>query len=218
MGVKERKQREKDQRRREILVAARDVVMLEGPAALTMDRVAEVTELSKGTLYLYFPSRADLLGNLVLDFQSEMTRVMHAAAAETSNPLDGLEAVGRTYWSFMQGQVALAPLIEMARTRVFSEGLSPELMARLLEEGMGPFVLMTELVRQAQAQGLVQAEQDPLELSLSLAAVSIGVLQMGTPAEGCPLPIPPERLLVRAWTLILRSVVIGDFPEPALPA
>lgn len=218
MGVKERKQREKEQRRREILDAARDLVMREGPGTLTMDRVAEVTELSKGTLYLYFPSRSDLLGWLVVEFNAGLAGAMREAAVARENPLEALEAVGRAYWSYMRGQAPLAPLIEMAHTSVFGEGLSAEVAACLAEEGIGPFRLMSELVQRAQAQGLVRAEQDPMELSMALAAASMGVMQMRTALAGCGLPIAPEQLLVRAWTLILRSVVVGEFPEPVPPS
>jgi len=60
MGITERKEREKQQRREEIMQAAEVVFFSKGFEKSTMDDVAEKAELSKGTLYLYFKSKEDL--------------------------------------------------------------------------------------------------------------------------------------------------------------
>ena len=60
MGIAERKEREKQQRREEIMQAAEEVFFSKGFEKSTMDDVAEKAELSKGTLYLYFKSKEDL--------------------------------------------------------------------------------------------------------------------------------------------------------------
>lgn len=60
MGIAERKEREKQQRREEIIQAAEKVFFSKGFEKSTMDDIAERAELSKGTLYLYFKSKEDL--------------------------------------------------------------------------------------------------------------------------------------------------------------
>jgi TetR/AcrR family transcriptional regulator len=60
MGIAERKEREKQLRREEIVTAAEKVFFSKGFDLSTMDDVAEEAELSKGTLYLYFKSKEDL--------------------------------------------------------------------------------------------------------------------------------------------------------------
>ena len=60
MGIAERKEREKQLRREEIVTAAEKVFFSKGFDLSTMDDVAEKAELSKGTLYLYFKSKEDL--------------------------------------------------------------------------------------------------------------------------------------------------------------
>jgi TetR/AcrR family transcriptional regulator len=57
MGIAERKEREKQQRREEIILAAERVFYSMGPENATMDDVAAEAELSKGTLYLYFKNK-----------------------------------------------------------------------------------------------------------------------------------------------------------------
>jgi TetR/AcrR family transcriptional regulator len=61
MGIAERKEREKLKRRKEILSAAEKIFFAPSGDKGTMDDVAKKVELSKGTLYLYFKNKTDLL-------------------------------------------------------------------------------------------------------------------------------------------------------------
>jgi TetR/AcrR family transcriptional regulator len=60
MGIPERKEREKERRREEILDAAQKVFFEKGLHSATMDEISEVAELSKATIYLHFVSKEDL--------------------------------------------------------------------------------------------------------------------------------------------------------------
>lgn len=60
MGTIERKERERRWRKELILNAAISIIEEKGFEKTTMDEIAEKTELSKGTLYLYFNDKASL--------------------------------------------------------------------------------------------------------------------------------------------------------------
>jgi len=60
MGIQERKEREKERRREEILDAAQRVFVEKGLTIATVDDIVTAAELSKGTLYLYFESKEDI--------------------------------------------------------------------------------------------------------------------------------------------------------------
>jgi AcrR family transcriptional regulator len=62
-----RREREKAAHRQEIMNAAVRVFARRGFAAATLDEIAQEAEFSKGTLYLYFPSKEDLLFNVLFD-------------------------------------------------------------------------------------------------------------------------------------------------------
>jgi AcrR family transcriptional regulator len=64
MGIKERKEREKERRRQQILVAAKRVFVNKGFGKATMEDIANEAELSPGTLYLYFKSKDELCASL----------------------------------------------------------------------------------------------------------------------------------------------------------
>lgn len=66
MGIQERKQREREMRRQQIMVAAKRVFTEKGYEKSTMEDIAKEAELSPGTLYLYFRSKDELYASLCL--------------------------------------------------------------------------------------------------------------------------------------------------------
>lgn len=67
MGIHERKQREKERRREEIIHAAGKVFSTKGFNTATMEEIASKAELSPGTLYLYFKNKEELHTSLSID-------------------------------------------------------------------------------------------------------------------------------------------------------
>jgi AcrR family transcriptional regulator len=66
MGIQERKEREKERRRQQILVAAKNIFYKKGFNKTTMEDIASAAELSPGTLYLYFKNKDELFASLSL--------------------------------------------------------------------------------------------------------------------------------------------------------
>ncbi len=66
MGIQERKARERERRRQQIMVAAKRVFSTHGFAKATMEDIANEAELSPGTLYLYFKNKDELYASLTL--------------------------------------------------------------------------------------------------------------------------------------------------------
>jgi AcrR family transcriptional regulator len=61
MGVKERRERQKENLRQEIFDAASELFALEGYANVSMRKIAERIEYSPTTIYLYFKDKNELL-------------------------------------------------------------------------------------------------------------------------------------------------------------
>ncbi len=116
MGIAERKEREKQQRKEEIVRAAEQVFFTRGFHEATMDDIAEEAELSKGTLYLYFKSKEDL-----------HTAVAHRATAMLSAALEG---IGKTESS------AIDKLVSMGRATIrFSQDYPDHMKSIIFLEG-----------------------------------------------------------------------------------
>lgn len=66
MGRKERREREKEVRRKQIQEAAVQVFMRKGFNTATMEDIAQESELSTGAIYSYFKSKEELFSSLAL--------------------------------------------------------------------------------------------------------------------------------------------------------
>jgi AcrR family transcriptional regulator len=65
MGLEERRKREKEQRRGEILNAARKLFFERGFKEVTVANIAKKAELSKGSIYLYFNSKEEIYTHIL---------------------------------------------------------------------------------------------------------------------------------------------------------
>jgi len=75
---------------REILDAARCVVAQHGFQGATIDRVAEEASIAKGTVYLYFHNKDELLKAAVEQGIETFTAQLRAEVAEVKTPLEKL--------------------------------------------------------------------------------------------------------------------------------
>jgi TetR/AcrR family transcriptional regulator, transcriptional repressor for nem operon len=80
-----------EQRKSDLLGAARDLFVSKGIAATTLEEITDGAGVSKGLFYVYFRSKDDLVAALQEDFSTKFAeRVARAAAAEPdwANKLD----------------------------------------------------------------------------------------------------------------------------------
>ncbi|MBK1813279.1 TetR/AcrR family transcriptional regulator [Clostridium sp. YIM B02505] len=66
MGAEERKEKEKEIRRRDIIDAAERVIFSKGYDVATMDDVAKAAEFSKRTVYVYFKSKEQIYFEIMI--------------------------------------------------------------------------------------------------------------------------------------------------------
>ncbi|MBN2423796.1 MAG: TetR/AcrR family transcriptional regulator [Calditrichaceae bacterium] len=100
MGIAERKEREKEQRRVEIIDAAERIFFSKGLEVATMDDVAEEAELSKGTLYLYFKNKEDLYLAINERGLKILEEIFQTAIDKHKTGLDKIIAIGNAYRDF----------------------------------------------------------------------------------------------------------------------
>jgi AcrR family transcriptional regulator len=66
MGLLERREKEKDNRRMLILKSARTLFFAKGFKNVTVDKIAKYSELGKGSIYLYFNSKEEIYAQILL--------------------------------------------------------------------------------------------------------------------------------------------------------
>jgi AcrR family transcriptional regulator len=86
MGTQERRTRERQERRRQILGQARRLFWKQGFDRTTMPAVAAAAEVAPGTLYLYFPGKDALYIELLIDGYAKLLALLQAAADGPGSP------------------------------------------------------------------------------------------------------------------------------------
>ncbi len=94
MGIQERKERERERRRQQIMVAAKRVFSAKGLSKATMEDIAKEAELSPGTLYLYFKNKDELFASLSLRIlQYLLIRLEHVKNETDLTPEERMNAL-----------------------------------------------------------------------------------------------------------------------------
>jgi AcrR family transcriptional regulator len=202
MGTLERRAREKDAKRRSILHAAIRCFGKHGYDATTLDDVGRQAEVAKGTLYLYFRSKADLFASLLMDQGFE---VFSSAIDETLSPgkkpttalrdfasrfqelcLDGRKEIFEFFIQLDRGDISrdLSPDLRQEARRRLEHILSQ--VARVVDEGRksGEFV-----------------GPEGRRVALVLWAVCVGVAHLAKGGYRAP------EVLGDAITILLRGLV-----------
>ena len=76
MGVVERRKREREVRRELAIDAAMRIFEEEGYYALTMEKIAERSEVSRAALYLYFKSKEEILISAIVSHADYFARIL----------------------------------------------------------------------------------------------------------------------------------------------
>lgn len=104
MGVTERRQREKEELRQEILSAARELFVKEGYANVSMRRIADKIEYSPTTIYLYFQDKGGLLDCIVEERLRELLNQLNDL--HDSAPIDPVSDLKRGLRKYVDYWVA----------------------------------------------------------------------------------------------------------------
>lgn len=100
MGIKQRRERERQEIRQSILSAARQIAIEEGWQAVTTRKVAERIEYSQPTIYEYFENKEAILFALLRYGYEQLVAVVQVAFDSTDDPEARLLAMSGAYWDF----------------------------------------------------------------------------------------------------------------------
>src|SRR5438874_12159676 len=126
-------------RRIAILAAARDTAAEAGMAAVQIAPVADRANVAAGTVYRYFPSKAELISELIADVAADQLDAVRRAADAAPGPLSALAAAVTTVAADIVSQrklawaIAAEPIeVDVAPSRIESRrAIVAEIAARI---------------------------------------------------------------------------------------
>ena len=168
--------KKREGRRQQILEAALAWFSENGFHQTGMADIVKRSGLSHGAVYLYFPSKDDLIEALA-DDRHRREAVLNSVAQGSADPIDGLHALVRTYAQWLTDPTG------EARRRVGIHGWAEALRNRRVRTGVVegidmPRALIVALVERAQHDGLIKRDLGADAMARVLIAIFQGfVLQ-----------------------------------------
>jgi AcrR family transcriptional regulator len=201
-------------RTQEILAAARQLLEQRGLEAMTMEEIAAAAGVAKGTLYLYFQSKDDLIQALITLVCENILKDLEASLQAPGTPAEKLRRVVSVLLEYLNRERLLFPIYarELLRgKRETREGFWRNyqeleerfvtLVTGLFAEGIatGQFIsanprLLTFLIRglvratgyYQQAEGQAEAAQEALPVILTLLSSGL-IREPQSPVEEAAL-------------------------------
>ncbi|MFZ1292192.1 MAG: TetR/AcrR family transcriptional regulator [Melioribacteraceae bacterium] len=180
MGISERKEREKLQRRQEIILAAEKVFFSKGFTNSTMDDIAAEAELSKGTIYLYFKSKEELFKVFVNRGITKLYELFVEFSSKQPNGLLKVKAIGEAYIKFYYEYPNYYQAMMFEESKQVSEISNESEDMEILKIKMDTNKILVDTIIEGMNDGSIRKDLDPVKTSLVLWGESLGVLQLAT--------------------------------------
>ncbi|MEW9553710.1 TetR/AcrR family transcriptional regulator [Nonomuraea sp. NPDC050783] len=174
MTIQNRKERERAEREKLIITAARELAEAEGWEAVTTRRLAERVEYSQPVLYSHFKGKGAIMTAVALEGFAELAAELREARMAAPDPAQALARVGAAYVAFADRRPALYDA--MFRQSVDLPFATPETPAAL----RAGFEEFTEALRpHLRAPHLAGADPGPLAETFWAALHGLATLMRG---------------------------------------
>ena len=176
MGISDRRQREKEQRRTEILDAAERLFFSKNYEEVSMDGIAREVELNKATIYLYFESKEALYAAIVLRGIA-ILKVRYMECMEKKAPgIVKVALLGQAYHQFALEYPDYLRMIHFYGSERFSKE-NP--CTAEIGKGYGVCRLfLRDAIQEGIDDGTIRSDLDPFLTSMYLMISYMGILSM----------------------------------------
>lgn len=208
--VRERREEEKAERRRQILDAAERVIAKEGWENTDFGKIAKVARLSRSLVYVYFPARDDLFHAVCGRGLVDLEKRFAAAMARRRTGIEQVMELGKAYHAFAREQ----PLYFDIIAQFNGKEVHPEERSGDQQEahahGRGCLAMLATALATGVKDGSVRKSIGDVHLaSLSIWAFAHGLIQIAS-AQGCLLQqdfeIEPDQMIEHGLRLLRSSL------------
>ena len=175
MGIEDRRERERLARREAILTGARELFLSKGFNGTTMDEVAQMAELSKGTLYLYFTSKEELYVTVMSEGLKILFDRIEQASALDLPPDQMIRKLGEVYYRYYLDHREYFRILFFLEHGDVSKQLPRELIQENLERGIRCLRLYAGVVQKGIDEGVFSAV-DPWKAAVAFWGATNGIL------------------------------------------
>lgn len=176
MGIQERKERERERRRQQIIVAAKRVFSAKGFNKATMEDIAKEAELSPGTIYIYFKNKDELYASLSLRILKHLNiRLEHVKNESYSDHDDRIASLKQALYDVYEFDPLILINMFHLQSSETLKSLSPELMEEIKQLSKSSLGSMADIFEEGIRKGAF-IDQHPVALADILWAMFSGIV------------------------------------------
>lgn len=206
MTTKERKEREKLARKKAILDAARKVFFKKGFHATTMDHIAEVAELSKGSLYLYFPTKEELYLSILIEGLDILCKGFEKAVKGVEDWETQIRNIGRAYYTFYREEKNYFQILFLFQHGEITSKVSDEVHQTCVEKGFSCLGILCKAIELGMESGEIQGD-NAMELAIILWGSVNGVILLYEEEDHKKvIPSSLDRIIQISFDLFLEGL------------
>jgi len=178
MGIRERKAREIESRRKGILVAARTLFARRGLAGVTLDDIAAAIEFSKGTIYNHFGSKEEIFAAILLEQLDALLGSLRLAARSGRDAAARLRNVTAAYLRFYQERREYFRLLFFIDVVSDQERVPAALRKEIRLRKIACLAELQRIVKEGARAGEFENGRPAVRVSLLLWGMMNGILQL----------------------------------------
>jgi TetR/AcrR family transcriptional regulator len=176
MGISDRKQREKEQRKTEIADAAERLFFSRRYEEVSMDDIAREVDLNKATIYLYFENKETLFATIVVRGIRILEGKYRECMEKEAPGIVKVALMGQAYEQFASEYPEYLRLIHFYGSERFS-GENP--YTAEIGKGYGTCrKILQDAIHEGIGDGTIRADLDPFLTSMYLMISFMGILSM----------------------------------------
>jgi len=177
MAIADRRKREREQRRNELIDAAEKLFFAKDYDNVTMDEIANEAEVNKALLYYYFKNKEALFFAVHLRIVWILHKLYVKCSKMDTDGLSKLKAMGQSTFEFSKECPDHFRLYSYAGTERFSNADNED-AKKAVELATEMWKLIVEAFLQGQKEGIVRNDLDPVEMSVYLNLITMGTLNV----------------------------------------
>ncbi|MFM7629749.1 MAG: TetR/AcrR family transcriptional regulator [Algoriphagus sp.] len=156
MGIPERKERDKEELRERILVAAKTLFLEKGVEKTSIRNIADLIEYSPGSIYHYFKDKNEIFHALHSEgFQLLMSRM--EPLTQVANPMERLKKMGSIYIAFALENPDMYDLMFIKDAPILHVSNSNE---EQWKEGFGTFNFLRTTIQECIQKGHFRGHEE----------------------------------------------------------
>lgn len=176
MAIADRRKREREQRRNQLVDAAEKLFFAKDYDNVTMDEIANEAEVNKALLYYYFKNKESLFFAVVLRAAKIMNKMFKEGAKSQENGMNKLRDMGWAYFNFYRDFPDYYDIYLSFEYQRFQNS-DNEYISEIMQLNYESIEMMCEAIEEGIKDGSIRKDVNPLEIAMFIAATSNAIVK-----------------------------------------